>query len=162
MNTIIQLNNFSLRKKLFLLSLIIGTIIWCIGISFPFFFFESNSDLTKFILKIFYSNVCHQNESKLIFINGNHFLVCARCTGIYFGVLFSILSFPLLKNSLYKITTSFLSLAFLLMISDVLFYQIGIYSYSKIISFSTGIIFSLTLTFFVLNYFLIKEKKYDS
>jgi uncharacterized membrane protein len=87
-----------------------------------------------------YSNVCHQQSSKLIEYADYHTLVCARCTGIYLGGFIS--SFALLFVKSIKITDSkIILLAALPMLIDVLLYSSGLYAYSKTIAFITGILF---------------------
>ena len=114
--------------------------LWCFGIIVPAL---SNSGESKifstFFLNKFYSLVCHQNPNKTFILNGNELEVCARCTGIYFGAfLFSILTFvfpvPEIKSK------NLLIAGMIPMLIDVVFYSTGIYSYSKAIAFSTGLI----------------------
>ena len=86
-----------------------------------------------------FSTVCHQESYKLIQFDGHHSLVCARCAGIYIGALaISLvnLGFTLRIKNLEKI---FLISGFLVF-SDVVCYSMGIYSYSRLIAFSVGLI----------------------
>lgn len=67
-------------------------------------------------------------------------LVCSRCAGIYAGVLlasFLLLFIKVKENSEIKL----LLLSSIPLILDVVFYNLGLYNYSKTIAFSTGIFF---------------------
>lgn len=74
--------------KKYLLAFYFALLIWCLGIFSPVLF----NNLKIFhvlspVLNQIYSTVCHQDNRKLISINGADFFVCARCTGIYLGIL---------------------------------------------------------------------------
>jgi len=92
-----------------------------------------------FLSKI-YSGVCHQQEIKLLEVSGIQSLVCSRCAGIYSGVLlasFLLLFIKVNENSGIK----FLLLSSIPLILDVVFYNLGLYNYSKTLAFSSGIFF---------------------
>jgi uncharacterized membrane protein len=95
-----------------------------------------------------YSLVCHQDSEKLITSGIFTTKVCARCTGIYSGVVISILVLLIIKfkkNSSIK----YLFIASIPILLDIIFYNTGIYSYSKTISFVTGILFGSTGFFYI-------------
>ncbi|MBL1212164.1 MAG: DUF2085 domain-containing protein [Ignavibacteriae bacterium] len=115
---------------------------WLIGIfieqlipGFPFLIY-----LHPF-LDLTYSNVCHQQPEKIIeFTGGGSTLTCARCTGIYFGTFAAALLLMFIK--LKKIISNlYFIIASLLIVLDVVFYSIGLYQYSKVIAFITGLFF---------------------
>ena len=116
-------------------------LIWFLGIFFQYFI---NLDdrllfLYPFINKS-YSLVCHQHENKLISFSGIHSLVCARCTGIYAGLLAA--SFiSLFVNFKRPVRLKLFILLSLPMLTDVISYSFGIYNYSRTIAFMTGILF---------------------
>jgi len=90
-------------------------------------------------LQIIYGHVCHQAPEKLIYFNGAHTFVCARCTGIYtgiFAVTFFFLLFPNLKTGPRRILIS----GFIPVLLDVFFVKINIYEYSKVTAFISGFI----------------------
>jgi len=66
-------------------------------------------------------------------------LVCARCAGIYFGAFVIGLSIFSLRR--VQLNEKLLYITLLFLCSDVLLVAIGIYNYSKIISFTTGLLF---------------------
>ncbi|MFA7288771.1 MAG: DUF2085 domain-containing protein [Melioribacteraceae bacterium] len=127
------------RKLDWLLFLFIA--IWYSGIYIYLFisFFPPLVYAFPFVNQL-YSLVCHQNPAKLITITFGNTLVCARCTGIYSGVI--LLSFISLFNNLIEIKSKkpFYLSVFVLFI-DVLMTTFKIYDYSKLIAFSTGIFF---------------------
>jgi uncharacterized membrane protein len=100
--------------------------------------------LTPLFKKV-YSNVCHQESYKLIGVGGHEFLVCARCLGIYTGVLiFSFIS--ILTSIKPKQINKLIITSFVLIFTDILFYKTGLYGYSKYVAFGTGL-FSGSVTF---------------
>ena len=119
--------------------LVLLLLIWCAGIFSPVLFRTAQSKLfSDLYLPRIYSLVCHREDSKSFFVEGNKLEVCARCTGIYAGaLLFSIVA---LVRKIRPRTKKLLYAAFVLMAADVLSYSIGIYSYSKWIALITGLI----------------------
>ena len=114
-------------------------LIWCIGILWEVVIhFFPNLIVALPFLKYNYSIVCHQQPEKLFVIGNYKTLVCSRCTGIYFGALFS--SVLLLLGLIKKASTKFLLLASIPMFVDVIFHSLGIYSYSKPIALLTGLL----------------------
>ena len=107
--------------------------------------------------------ICDQEPEKLIFFSDHHTLTCARCTGIYVGSFTAgiiMIFFSLNK----KLNIKYLLISAGLLLTDVLLYSIGFYSYSKIFAFLTGLFFGSV----VFNYFyyalselnlLIKNRK---
>jgi uncharacterized membrane protein len=65
-------------------------------------------------------------------------LVCARCAGIYFGALVTGLGIFSLRK--VQLNEKLLFITLLIVCSDVLLVAIGVYDYSKIISFTTGLL----------------------
>lgn len=143
----------------FKLFVFIFALIWFTGIIIPIFLETKQIDLYYF-LKMFYSPVCHQNPDKSFIINNIQVLVCSRCFGIYLGLIIaSILS--IFKFS-KKIKLKFLVISSLIIIFDIISYQLGIYSFNKIISMITGVIFGVVLFLFIFELIIesiLKEKK---
>jgi uncharacterized membrane protein len=138
-------------KYLFLLrsSLFIAAGFWFIGIISPCIknvFLNSNYPF----LKMMYSTVCHQNTLKSFSCNNTTLLVCARCTGIYLGVL--VTSFVILFTlRVLRIKTIYLLLFSFPMLADVILYSIGFYHYNKIIASITGFLFGSVVFLYILN-----------
>jgi uncharacterized membrane protein len=109
------------------------------------------------VLKVFYSKVCHQIPYKCFEINGFHFLVCARCTGIYAGAFISSLVYLFIKKQKLKVDLRFL-LFLVPMILDIILYRLGIYNYSKTLAFFTGLpagfmVVSIIISIFAIEFF---------
>jgi len=100
-------------------------------------------------LKKMYGAVCHQHIEKTFLFNGHYFLVCARCTGIYFGALLisfiSIFSFRRLPDRM-----NLLYICAAPMLIDVAATTTGIYHYSKITALITGIFFGSAVFAYIL------------
>jgi len=121
-------------------------VIWILGIISPIFLNKDQIDF-YFLLKFFYSPVCHQNPTKSFACNGFQLMVCARCFGIYIGLLIS--NVLIFTNFLPKIKLNYLFLSSFPMIFDIILYQFELYSYNKIVSLITGIIFGTILFLFI-------------
>ncbi|MHB8931209.1 MAG: DUF2085 domain-containing protein [Melioribacteraceae bacterium] len=86
-----------------------------------------------------YSLVCHQGKAKLFLFNNGETLTCARCTGIYLGLLLVSFAF-LFKDYKKKFPVKFLLYSSVPMFADVILYSMDLYHYSKLIAFSTGLL----------------------
>jgi uncharacterized membrane protein len=126
--------------------------VWYLGLSFPIIFPSTQFIILTPLLRHVYSNVCHQESYKVIGICGHQFLVCARCLGIYTGVLlFSFIS--IFKKIIPRHINMLIIVSVVMILADILFYSTGLYGYSKYIAFGTGI-FSGSVTFiYILNEF---------
>ena len=146
--------NLKIRITLFLL-----ITFWVFGIFVEFFIPAQNYLVYIFpFLEGIYSTVCHQQPEKLIEINGHHTLVCARCTGIYLGGLFS--SFILLFVSIKKLNNANLILAASIpMLIDVALYSSGLYDYNRNIAFITGLFFGSAGIAYIYNGFKILRER---
>lgn len=135
--------------------------IWITGFLLPLVSAIDNP-LTNFVMTRFYSTVCHQDSTKCISIDNNSTLVCARCAGIYFGALIAAISSIIIFHPLTSKKLLLISIIPLLI--DVLLVSLGIYSYSKIISFITGMVFGSIIYLFILTEIekLILEQISDS
>lgn len=137
-----------LSKKISNLKLIFTllTFLWTLGIFSPCLFKRENL-LTYHILKMVYSPVCHQNPEKSFSCNHLYFLVCARCTGIYFGAL--VVSLLNLLPVSVSVSKRFLLFSAFPMLIDVIFINLGLYQYNKVIAFVTGNIFGASVFIFI-------------
>ena len=132
-------------KLRFRLILFIALLFWAAGIFFECIALPFNPLIIgyPFVYNTF-SHVCHQEPDKLINLTCGSTLVCARCTGIYLGLLFNstINIFVVLK---IKTSLKLLALCTVPMALDVLFVVINIYPYSKAVAFTTGLLFGSIL-----------------
>ncbi len=121
--------------------------------------FHNSSIIVLFpFLKKIYSEFCHQIDYKTINIFGYKLLVCARCTGIYLGGFISSVYFIFRKTNIKLNKKLFYGVA-LLMLGDVLFTTFGVYDYSKVIAFSTGLLFGCIVFVYILT--LLDNFLYD-
>lgn len=148
-----------MHQKLFSIKLILlsGILVWNIGIFSPCFLNQGNLFAYHFI-KFFYSPVCHQKIEKSFSCNHLEFMVCARCTGIYFGAL--VAAFLNLLPVSVSISKRLLVYSFIPILCDVILFNLGVYNYSKIIAFITGNIFGATVFIFIFE--IIKDYLIES
>ena len=123
--------------------------IWCLGFTYTSLFPKSQLVILYPLLKQVYSPVCHQIPYKSIELNGINFLVCARCSGIYFGGLLSSMIF-LFSSRNYSLKVNYLFIAAIPMVLDVILHSTGIYTYSKVIALITGFLFGFVVVSFIL------------
>ena len=76
-------------------------------------------------------------------------LVCARCTGIYFGASAASLLF-LFPVKLKAFHLKYFLIASIPLAADVIFYNTGVYAYNKIVSLFTGIVWGSVVFIFIL------------
>jgi uncharacterized membrane protein len=126
---------FFLRFFIFLLILA-----WCSGFTFNIFTSPEFSNASTPVFNFFYNNVCHQDENKLINVNEGSLLVCARCSGIYFGALLSSV-FLLFYFRKKETPHLFFSMASLALLTDVLINNFFLMSYNKFSALITGLFF---------------------
>lgn len=46
----------------------------------------------------FFSYLCHQMPSRSFYLEGHSFAVCARCFGVYFGLLLGFVAYPFFRS----------------------------------------------------------------
>jgi len=98
-----------------------------------------DNSILNFLLSRIYSNVCHQESARCISIGNASMLVCARCAGIYSGALIAgLLSLLLIVPS---ISRRVLILSSIPLAMDVFFTFTGVYNYSQLLAFATGLAF---------------------
>ena len=156
--TLSKSNSTFLNRKTFRIFVSALLLFWILGFAILPLFHNSSMIVIFPFLKKFYSEFCHQIDYKTINIFGYKLLVCARCTGIYLGgfaasvyFIFKKRSIDLNKKIFYAIT--------LIMLADVFFTTFGIYNYSKVIAFSTGLFFGCLVFVYILT--LLDNFLYD-
>lgn len=132
---------------------------WIIGFLSPIIF--DFSFLTNLMISKFYSPVCHQVTEKSFELNGIHFLVCARCSGIYFGAFILLVLILFKSNHSIDITLKWFVISSVLLLVDVLASTAGIYSYNKPIAFFIGMFFGFMILNFIVqgSTFTFAERK---
>ncbi|MHB8905213.1 MAG: DUF2085 domain-containing protein [Melioribacteraceae bacterium] len=122
------------------LILFIVLLIWFSGIFVEWLIrFDNHFLFALPFLQKTYSLVCHQGKAKLFLFNNGETLTCARCTGIYLGLLLVSFAF-LFKDYKKKFPVKFLLYSSVPMFADVILYSMDLYHYSKLIAFSTGLL----------------------
>ncbi|PKP54305.1 MAG: hypothetical protein CVT90_01980 [Candidatus Altiarchaeales archaeon HGW-Altiarchaeales-3] len=105
--------------------------------------------------------VCHQKPERSFFIYGHQLGVCARCTGIYIGMLILTLLYPLVRNINNNSTPSkYYLIASLIPIGlDGVTQLIGLRESTNEVRFITGFIFGGILIFYLIPVFNELSKK---
>lgn len=141
-------DSFTVRFLLRLLFFLIA-LFWSAGIASPCLDFNM-FHLAYPYLKLGYSTVCHQNVNKSFVCGNSTFLVCARCSGIYFSVLLTSFVILFIKAKI-RIKIGYLILFSIPMLADVIFYSLGFYNYSKIGASLTGLLFGSVVFLYILS-----------
>lgn len=103
----------------------------------------------KFFLLKTFSLVCHQDQEKVLYISGFCTLVCSRCFGIYLGALIS--SFIYLFGKIKFLFRKNVPVLFISpIILDVIFVELGIYTYLKMAALITGVLFGVICFSYIL------------
>lgn len=102
----------------------------------------------KILIRLFVDNLtldkywhCHQMQKRSFFIRGRQFHICARCTGIFVGYIFSPVLFILTAEEIIKSFT----ICALIMATDGFSQLWGWRESRNILRFITGLGFGLTL-----------------
>ncbi|MBX2977210.1 MAG: DUF2085 domain-containing protein [Ignavibacteriaceae bacterium] len=154
LNFILKFSTYAILKGLIFILLIL----WITGFVIHSIFPESAiftvlQPFTNFI----YGNVCHQLPERSFILNDIHFLVCSRCSGIYFGAIpaFFIPISYLLK---YDLKTLF-GLAILAILIDVGIEYFGLIDFNLKRVFAVGLFLGFTATLNVLKIIYIEINK---
>ena len=142
------LKSASVTRRIFRFTFFFFLILWITGFISPCLEFEFLHSFYPF-QKLIYSTVCHQNAAKSFICDTVSFLVCARCSGIYFGALFSSLIL-LLWIQTFNFKTKYLFLLSFPMLLDVILLALNIYNYNKFISSFTGFLFGSAVFAYIL------------
>lgn len=149
-------------KRSYSLILFFLFLIWFLGIFIEWFIkIDQHFVFALPYLQKTYSLVCHQEKNKLLLFDGIETLTCARCTGIYLGLLVSSL-LVLFRLPKWKLHINILLIAAAPMIADVLLTSLNIYAYSKLIAFFTGLLLGSFGFFYLyagLNNLILELKK---
>lgn len=150
------------RKIYFRLFVFLLISVWCVGFSFNSISSGSALSLASSpILNLFYHNICHQTDHKLLIINSFPLLVCARCSGIYLGALLTS-AFVLFSIRNIKFSDIVFKFAIVILIGDVILNNLLLNNYNKPSAFFTGLFFGAVCFQAVINiienHLLIKTK----
>lgn len=144
---------FTMEKLIIRISLTCILIIWMTGILISFLPIPAKIMNYLFpMLKLCYSHICHQYPPKSFHWDNVYLLVCARCAGIYSGALITSL-FSLILSFKNLPPNRALLFSVVPMLIDVIAYNAGLYEYSKIIAFSTGVLSGSVCFLYIMNAF---------
>jgi uncharacterized membrane protein len=124
---------------------------WCAGIVLAPLLVSSEPRISS-LLYSFYAPICHQIDGRSLHADGAKLAVCARCSGIYFSFLVSLLIYPALQRLASPAIPNrwWLSIALLPMAVDVVLNVMGIHPSSIVTRTFTGICFGALLPFYLL------------
>ena len=90
----------------------------------------------------FFSILCHQIPDRSFHIAGEPFAVCSRCSGVYFGLLFGFVIYPLWRNidEIEPLPKFWLILSLIPMTIDWSLTVCGVWENTYLSRFITGII----------------------
>ena len=96
--------------------------------------------------------ICHQNPERSYFVWEHQMPVCARCFGIYAGILVGAVIYPLFKklNSTQIPKFKYLLIFLAPLVFDGIFQTLGLYKSSNHIRLFTGILGTSALVFYFL------------
>jgi len=144
------------KNKFFVVLILFFTALWIAGFSI-FSFLPKDSSLQAFypLSKMTYGRVCHQDVDKSFLVNGFHFLVCSRCTGIYLGAFIGIFIYLFSIRKYLVDALGYLGFFYLLLMADVIANNYIFTSYNKTTAFFSGYLFS----FIAVNFVILELKK---
>lgn len=99
----------------------------------------------------FFSYICHQLSDRSFHIEGEQFGVCARCFGVYFGLLFGFLIYPLWRSidNIEPIPRYWLFLSLIPITIDWSLTIFGIWENTHLSRFITGLILGTACSTFI-------------
>lgn len=98
-----------------------------------------------------FSYLCHQMSVRSFHVHDEPFAVCARCFGVYFGLAFGVLIYPLVRslNDLQPLPRILLLLSPVPTTVDFLLGYLGIWENTHLSRFLTASILGLGCAFFL-------------
>lgn len=139
-----------MNPKILRIVILLVSILWIAGFLSPLYIHQTG--ITQIFIKRLYAPVCHQLTDRCLDMGHGHFLVCARCTGIYIGWTLGIgisLSGYVRKA---RLSSQWLLYAAVPIVLDIIFYHAGLYPYQKSVAFLTGFLTGgIISVFFSLN-----------
>lgn len=131
--------------------ILLGLIIW-LGAIFLAPYLKSRSDQRSAFFYAIFSPVCHQIPSRSFFIFGHSLAVCARCLGVYSGILGGTILFPFFRgfSSLILPKTRTFILFSMPIATDALGNLLHLWRTSAELRFVTGFIWGVILAFYLI------------
>lgn len=99
----------------------------------------------------FFSVICHQIDSRSFHVENHPFAVCARCFGVYFGLFFGFLIYPLIRkvDDIEPLPRFWLFLAMIPIGIDWSLGVFGIWENTHLSRFLTGLILGAACAIFI-------------
>jgi uncharacterized membrane protein len=99
----------------------------------------------------FFSVICHQIDSRSFHVENHPFAVCARCFGVYFGLFFGFLIYPVLRkvDEIDPLPRFWLFLAMIPIGIDWSLGVFGIWENTHLSRFLTGLILGTACAIFI-------------
>lgn len=99
----------------------------------------------------FFSAICHQIDSRSFHVENHPFAVCARCFGVYFGLFFGFLIYPLIRkvDEIEPLPRFWLFLAMIPIAIDWSLGVFGIWENTHLSRFVTGLILGAACAIFI-------------
>jgi len=99
----------------------------------------------------FFSYICHQMPERSFHVENHRFGVCARCFGVYFGLLFGFLIYPLIRkvDEIEPLPRFWLFLAMIPIGVDWSLGVFGIWDNTHLSRFITGLILGAACAIYI-------------
>ena len=116
----------------------------------------------------FFSFICHQMNERSFHVENHQFAVCARCFGVYFGLLFGFAIYPLIRkvDEIEPLPRVWLFLAMVPIAVDWSLGVFGIWENTHLSRFVTGMILGAACGVFIVpalvEIFLLFSRKYKN
>lgn len=100
----------------------------------------------------FFSFICHQLPERSFHVEGEQFAVCSRCFGVYFGLLFGFVVYPLLLpiDGVEPLPRFWLFLSLIPLTIDWSLTIFGIWENTQLSRFITGLILGVACATFII------------
>jgi uncharacterized membrane protein len=100
----------------------------------------------------FFSLICHQMPERSFHVENHQFAVCSRCFGVYFGLFFGFLIYPLLRkiDDIEPLARVWLFLAMIPIGIDWSLGIFGIWENTHLSRFVTGLILGAACAIFII------------
>ncbi len=99
----------------------------------------------------FFGFICHQMDSRSFHVENHQFAVCARCFGVYFGLLFGFLIYPFFRkiDEIEPLPRFWLFLAMIPIGIDWSLGAFGIWENTHLSRFITGLILGAACAIYI-------------
>ncbi|MBW9221625.1 DUF2085 domain-containing protein [Methanothermococcus sp. SCGC AD-155-C09] len=144
------------KKILYIyLTMLFLFLIFYMGIFLAPYLYDIDELSSLFIYSI-YSQICHQMPERSYYIFNHKMAVCARCFGIYTGILFGMIIYPFIKrlNNFKTPNRWYLILALIPMGIDGTTQLIGLRESFNELRFITGFLGGFVSLFYILPIFI--------